>query len=111
MEEFVRGDVVVLPFPFTDLSATKKRPALVISVLEGDDLIVCQITGQVVRNSYVVELGGGDIVGGRLDGLSYIRPNKVFTSDKSIICYKIGKITPLKMKQVEEKLSGIIFGK
>jgi len=40
MEEFVKGDIVVLPFPFTDLSATKKRPALIIATLQGDDLIV-----------------------------------------------------------------------
>ena len=48
MARFVKGDVVVVPFPFSDLSQAKRRPALVISVLEGDDLILCQITSQVV---------------------------------------------------------------
>ena len=41
MEELVKGDVVVLPFPFSDLSASKKRPALVVATLRGDDIILC----------------------------------------------------------------------
>ena len=45
MGAFVKGDVVVAPFPFSDLSATKKRPALVVATLTGDDVILCQITG------------------------------------------------------------------
>jgi len=42
MERFVRGDVVVVPFPFSDLTQAKRRPALVIAELEGNDLILCQ---------------------------------------------------------------------
>jgi hypothetical protein len=46
---FVVGDVVIVPFPFSDLSESKRRPALVLAVLTGDDLILCQITSQSVR--------------------------------------------------------------
>ena len=41
MAKFVKGDVVVVPFPFSDLTQAKRRPALVISKLEGDDIIFC----------------------------------------------------------------------
>ena len=44
MERFVKGDVVVLPFPYTDLSSIKKRPALVIAMLKGNNIILAQIT-------------------------------------------------------------------
>jgi len=108
MEEFVKGDIVVLPFPFTDLSSTKKRPALVIATLQGDDLIVVQITGQVIFDSYVIELKDGDILDGKLDGVSYIRTNKLFTADKSIIQYKIGALINEKMSEVENKIIDII---
>jgi len=37
MAQFVRGDVVVVPFPFSDLSASKRRPALIVATLTGDD--------------------------------------------------------------------------
>ena len=40
MGRFVKGDVVVIPFPFSDLSATKRRPALVTTALPGDDVIL-----------------------------------------------------------------------
>jgi len=52
----VKGDVVVVAFPFTDLSAAKWRPALVIAVLPGDDLILCQITSQAVREGLAIPL-------------------------------------------------------
>jgi hypothetical protein len=46
MGRFVRGDVVVTPFPYSDLSDSKKRPALVAAALKGDDVILCQITSR-----------------------------------------------------------------
>ena len=47
MARFVRGDVVVLPFPFSDLSESKRRPALVITELLRNDIILCQITSLI----------------------------------------------------------------
>ncbi len=52
MARFVKGDVVVVPFPFSDLTQAKRRPALVVSKLEGNDLILCQITSEFVRDNY-----------------------------------------------------------
>jgi mRNA interferase MazF len=46
MARFVSGEVVVLPYPFTDLSSSKVRPALVLAVLTRGDVILCQITSQ-----------------------------------------------------------------
>jgi len=108
MEKFVKGDIVVMPFPFTDLSATKKRPALVIANLVGDDLIVCQITGQIKEDNYVVELKDSKIIDGKLKGASYIRTNKIFTADKSIIEYKVGSLKKEKIEEVGNRLIEII---
>jgi mRNA interferase MazF len=42
MGRFIKGDVVVVPFPFSDLSASKRRPALVAATLgTGDDVVLC----------------------------------------------------------------------
>jgi len=54
MAKFIKGDVVVIPFPFSDLTQTKRRPALVISALEGDDVILCQITSRTSRDNYAI---------------------------------------------------------
>jgi len=56
----VVGEVVVLPFPQTDLQAGKRRPALVVADLTGDDLILCQITTQSRRDHYSVPLSSSD---------------------------------------------------
>jgi len=89
---FVKGDVVVVPFPFSDLSDTKKRPALVIAGLTGDDLILCQITSKYIKDDYSLLLCDDDIIGGSLNRESNIRPNRIFTADASIILYRIGNL-------------------
>ena len=40
MGKFVKGDVVVLPFPFSDLSSAKRRSALVVAIASADDIIL-----------------------------------------------------------------------
>lgn len=62
MERFIKGDIVVVPFPFSDLTRAKRRPALVIAELEGDDLILCQITSQQLKDRYAVSIDEGDMV-------------------------------------------------
>ena len=48
MARFIKGDVVVLPFPFSDMTQAKRRPAMVVADLKGNDVILCQITSQWV---------------------------------------------------------------
>lgn len=104
MEEFVKGDVVVLPFPFSDLSKSKKRPALVVANLEGDDIILCQITSEARVDDYSIVLATSDFKQGSLNLTSMIRPNRLFTADKSIILYKIGSLKESKIKEVETEI-------
>lgn len=54
------GEVVVLPFPQTDLQLGKRRPALVVATLAGDDLILCQITSQSRDDKYSVKITSQD---------------------------------------------------
>lgn len=92
MERFVKGDVVVVSFPFSNLSNAKRRPALVLSDLQGDDVVLCQITSQFVRDAYAISLGFNDFEVGRLHKASNIRPNRLFTAEKSIIIRKVGRV-------------------
>lgn len=104
MEKFVKGDVVVLPFPFSDLTNSKKRPALVVSNLIGDDIILCQITSESRFDDYAIILGNDDFRKGSLNLTSMIRPNRLFTADKSIILYKIGSLKENKIKEIIDKI-------
>ena len=100
MGRFVKGDVVVLPFPFSDLTTSKKRPAVVVAPLTGDDVLVCQITSKTIGDSYVIPVSGADFTKGKLRQDSNIRPNRLFTADSAIILYLAGKLSNEKMAEV-----------
>ena len=108
MEGFVRGDLVVVPFPFSDLTRAKRQPALVLANLDGDDLILCQITSQSVRDQYAIPLTDPDFRTGSLKRRSNVRPNRVFTADRTIILYKVAALAERKMDLVIDKLVEIL---
>jgi len=108
LERFIKGDVVVVPFPFSDLTHAKRRPALVIAELEGNDLILCQITSKKVKDKYAIPLNEEDFITGGLKKESNIRPNRLFTADRSIILYKAGHLKEYKIKEVIDKIIEII---
>jgi mRNA interferase MazF len=104
----VKGDVVVIPFPFSDLSQSKRRPALVIAPLEGDDVILCQLTSKAVEDPYAVPIDDSDFTSGNLKQPGNIRPNRLFTADTHIILYRVGSLKKETLAQVIEKLVTII---
>jgi mRNA interferase MazF len=106
--KFVKGDVVVLPFPFSDLSATKRRPALVVAELTGDDVILCQITSRTKSDSYSIAISVGDFKKGSLPLDSYVRPNRIFTADSAIILRQSGVLGEKKVQEVITKVIEII---
>jgi len=100
----VAGEVVVLPFPQTDLQAGKRRPALVVADLPGDDLILCQITSQARRDSFAIALTAADFERGRLAVDSFARPNRLFTVEQSVVLYAAGKLKAAKLEEVKAKI-------
>jgi mRNA interferase MazF len=105
---FVKGDVVVIPFPFSDLSQSKRRPALVIASLHGDDAILCQLTSKAIRDAYAISLDDTDFASGGLKQPGNIRPNRLFTADTHIILYRVGSIKAEKLSQVIDKIVSIL---
>ena len=108
MARFVKGDVVVVPFPFSDLTEAKRRPALVAASPSGDDLILCQITSQPIRDGYALALSDSDFRDGSLKQLSNIRPNRLFTADKRLILYRVGGLKPEKLEEVTQAIVHIL---
>jgi len=103
----VIGDVVVLPFPQTDLQVGKRRPALVVADIAGDDLILCQITSQTRVDRYSVEITAADFEQGKLAVDSYARANRLFTVDQSIVIYSAGRVNQGKLDQVREVIRAL----
>jgi mRNA interferase MazF len=108
MERFVKGDIVILPFPFTDLSGNKRRPALVLSDLRGDDMILCQITSQPSGDIFALPIRSEDFISGSLRKGSFVRPSRIFTAEKNIISHKAGKISSDLMNKVIDAIIYIL---
>ena len=101
MGAFTVGDVVLVKFPFSDLSHQKIRPAFVVGLSEFDNPIVCQITSASKSPKTSVVVKESDFAkGGGLVRTSFIRANKIFTADPKIITKKIGSLQPSVQKQV-----------
>lgn len=109
MAEFIKGNIVVIPFPFSDLTGSKRRPALVLSKLDGNDLILCQITSKNINDKYAIPLSNEDFSYGSLKQESNIRPNKIFTADKGIIIDVVGHIKDSKLQEVINKVIEILL--
>jgi len=100
MGALVRGDVVILPFPFADRPGYKRRPALILSVFSAKEHIVCSITSQLVRDDYCVDLSPEDFEDGGIKNASFIRPNYLFTVRSEVISYRAGKVSTSKFEEV-----------
>jgi mRNA interferase MazF len=108
MGAFMKGDVVVIPFPNSDLSISKRRPALVVADLKGDDVILTQITTNYHADGYSISLQQSDFQTGGIAHDSNIRPNRLFTADSNRIFKTAGKISKLKTDEVVNRIVQII---
>ncbi|MFT4250245.1 MAG: type II toxin-antitoxin system PemK/MazF family toxin [Candidatus Woesearchaeota archaeon] len=101
-------DIVLVTFPFSDLSNTKLRPAVIIASPGGQNQVLCQITTkQRSINTYEVPLlkkhTSGDI---RFDSNIYV--DMIFTLHQDLITKKIGAITNTKTRQLlQEKIQAL----
>ena len=93
-------DIVLVDFPFSDLTKTKKRPALVINSLEGEITILCQITTKRRSIQKYEILLPKEACNGDIRFNSFIYTDMIFTLHKSIIHKKIGEINNLKVKEI-----------
>ncbi len=80
MVTFTVGSVVLIPFPFSDLSRAKLRPALVITEVEHNDWILCQVTSQAYSDSQAIEISNDSFQQGSLQRISYVSPGKFYGS-------------------------------
>ena len=115
MGAFVRGQVVVLPFPFSDARKNRRRPALILACSGSySDLIVCMITGvkrltTPVETDFSVEITDADFAKGQLrQSKSFVRPDRLFTAMANEVRV-IGSLQPSKMDEVMNQVA-LIFG-
>ena len=92
MGTFTNGAVVLLPFPFSDLSRSKLRPAVLLADVGKGDWIASQITSNPYGDPHALALDESMFSQGSLQRLSFVRPGKLFTAHESLFSTVAGQI-------------------
>lgn len=102
--------VVLVPFPFSDLTQAKLRPAVVLAAAERGDWILCQVTSKPYADSRAIELDGRDFARGGLQTVSYARPAKPFTAHESLFVTTAGMLRSEPMARITATIVALIQG-
>lgn len=94
------GAVVLVRFPFSDLSQTKLRPAVVLADVGRGDAVLCQVTSKPYGDDGAVTLDDTDFASGSLNLTSYARPGKLFTASSELITAEVGTLKPETLTQI-----------
>lgn len=94
MGKFTVGSIVLVTFPFSNLKGQKIRPALVLANVEFNNLILCQITSKPYTSKTAIAIKSKNFSKGNLPVTSFVRPDKLFTADATIIKGVVGKLSP-----------------
>jgi mRNA interferase MazF len=105
MGALTAGSVVSVPFPFTDLSQSKLRPAVVLAGIGRNDWILCQVTSNPYSDPKAVTITDDNFAKGSLQKISYARPGKLFTANEQLIVVEVGL---LKKEALEKIINAVI---
>jgi mRNA interferase MazF len=106
-----RGDIVLVPFPFTNLTDSKRRPALIISgdgLNNTEDIILAQITSNNRLDDFSVSFDNQNDLTTPLNKASEIRCNKIFVASKSIVIRQLSTIKPSVIDKVTQKVCSLL---
>ena len=102
MGSLTAGSVVLVRFPFSDLSQSKLRPTVVLADCGRGDWLLCQITSNPYSDSRAVQLADSDFRAGSLRLTNYARPVKLFTAHHTLIATDIGILQEASLKRITD---------
>jgi mRNA interferase MazF len=103
-----RGDIVLVSFPFTNLSAKKVRPAIALSITERDILLAfisSVVSSEPLSDTdYLLSENHADFHTTGLKKTSIFKMNKLLTLDRSMILRRLGKVSEQIQKELDDRL-------
>jgi mRNA interferase MazF len=103
-----RGDLVLVPFPFTDLSAAKRRPVLALTASDSyGDFIALPVTSRP-QSEHGLPITAADLISGTLPAPSWIRTNRVVTLNSSLVVKTIGRIREAAVEEAVRRVCAYI---
>lgn len=107
-----QGDLLLIPFPFSDQSGKKVRPVVVISNNDfnncSEDVIVLGVTSNIHKDKYSIHLSSLDLEKGSLTKPCVIKVENILKIDKRLIIKAIGKINKTKLNEIYTVLDSIL---
>jgi mRNA interferase MazF len=94
------GEVVLVPFPFSDMSHSKVRPAVCLADVGRGDWILCQITSKPYGDPRAVPIDHSDFSAGALKTRSFARPGKLFTANRTLMISSVGKLSDPALQRI-----------
>jgi mRNA interferase MazF len=104
------GGIVLVPFPFSDLSQAKLRPAVALANAGRGDWILCQVTSNPYGDPHAVPLTPSSFSSGSLRSDSYARPGKLFTASRDLMVAQVATLRPEAREQLITAVVGILRG-
>jgi mRNA interferase MazF len=104
------GKVILVPFPFADLSQSKLRPAVVLADAGRGDWILCQVTSNPYGDAGAISLTDECFSQGSLRITSFARPGKLFTASFGLMLREVGILTTSVALQIIEAVITILQG-
>ncbi len=108
MARFLKGDIVLVAFPFFGEEAYKHRPALILAswaYFGGTDYLICVMTTQPADDPYLTEIGANDTLGQSLTQWCFLRSTYLFAPDEPLISRKLDR---LKLEKWQETIQTVV---
>lgn len=109
---YEQGEILLVPFPFSDLSSIKQRPVLVLSKrqdnIDCEDIITCGIISNLKDERHSVLIDNSNLIQGLIPAKSRIKVDKLFTINKDIIGKKISRINKETFQEVKKEFCSLL---
>ena len=102
------GEVVLVPFPFSDLSEYKIRPVVCLADAGRGDFVCCMVTSISYGDPDAEPLGPADFDTGGLLTPSFARPGKLSTLNSKILVRVVGTLTPVAFDRVRSAVVAML---
>ncbi len=110
--QFNQGDIIIVPFPFSDLTRVRQRPVLVLSktnyLRESEYVVTCGITSNLKDSKFSILIGNPNLIEGNIPTKSRIKVDKLFTLEQNIIIKKIGRINKETFERVRKEFHSLV---
>jgi mRNA interferase MazF len=98
----------LVPFPFSDLSQSKLRPAVALADAGRGDWLLCQVTSKIFGDPLAVVIDTADFARGSLRLTSYARPGKLFTANESLLVSEVGTLLPASRARITDAVIALL---